>query len=207
MRGADVMQESLFTEMTLEDFVPTDHPLRCIGEIVNTAPAAMDATFEALYADPGRDSIPPAQLLRDLLLRALYGFRGERLLCERLACNMAFRWFVGLGLDEVAWDHSIHTKNRDRLIEHEVMRELFERVLDQARAKDLLSSEHCSVDGTLLEAFAAHKSFVPKDGPPPPSAGPPSRCWRTCLGNPARPSAPTRPATSRPSSQAAARSA
>jgi transposase len=172
MRGADVMQESLFTYMTLNDFVPGNHPLRPIREIVNTALSAMDATFEAMYADSGRDSIPPEQLLRGLLLQALYGLRSERLLCESLGYNLLFRWFVGLGLDKTAFDHSTYTKNRDRLIEHEVVRELFERVLEQARAKNLLSSEHFSVDGTLVRAWAAHKSFVPKDGPPPPSSGP-----------------------------------
>ena len=172
MRGADVMQESLFTYMTLNDFVPADHPLRPIREIVNTALSAMDATFAAMYADTGRDSIPPEQLRRGLLLQALYGLRSERLLCEQLSYNMLFRWFVGLGLDKASWDHSTYTKNRDRLIEHEVVRELFERVLDEARAKHLLSAEHFSVDGTLVKAWASHKSFVPKDSPPPPSSGP-----------------------------------
>lgn len=172
MRGADVMQESLFTYMTLNDFVPGNHPLRPIREIVNTALQAMDATFEAMYADSGRDSIPPEQLLRGLILQTLYGLRSERLLCESLSYNMLFRWFVGLGLDKAPWDHSTYTKNRDRLIEHEIVRELFEAVLDQARAKHLLSAEHFSVDGTLVRAWASHKSFVSKDGPPPPSSGP-----------------------------------
>jgi transposase len=171
MRGADVMQESLFTYLTLNDFVPGNHPLRPIREIVNTALSAMDETFDAMYADSGRDSIPPEQLLRGLILQTLYGLRRERLLCESLAYNMLYRWFVGLGLDKAPWDHSTHTKNRDRLIEHEIVRELFERVLDQARAKQLLSSEHFSVDGTLVRAWASHKSFVPKDGPPPPRSG------------------------------------
>lgn len=172
MRGADVMQESLFTYMTLNDFVPADHPLRPIREIVNTALSAMDETFDAMYADSGRDSIPPEQLLRGLILQTLYGLRSERLLCESLSYNMLYRWFVGLGLDKAPWDHSTYTKNRDRLIEHEVVRELFEAVLDQARARHLLSAEHFSVDGTLVRAWASHKSFVSKDGPPPPSSGP-----------------------------------
>lgn len=172
MRGADVMQESLFTCMTLNDFVPANHPLRPIREIVNTALKAMDATFAAMYADSGRDSIPPEQLVRGLILQALYGLRSERLLCESLAYNMLYRWFVGLGLEKAPWDHSTYTKNRDRLIEHEVVRELFERVLEQARAKHLLSAEHFSVDGTLIRAWASHKSVQPKDGPASPSAGP-----------------------------------
>lgn len=172
MRGADVMQESLFTYMTLNDFVPANHPLRPIREIVNTALKTMDETFDAMYADSGRDSIPPEQLLRGLILQTLYGLRSERLLCESLSYNMLYRWFVGLGLDQAPWDHSTYTKNRDRLIEHEVVRELFEAVLEQARARHLLSAEHFSVDGTLIRAWASHKSFVSKDGPPPPSSGP-----------------------------------
>ena len=172
MRGADVIQEGMFSYLTVEDYVPNEHPLRPIREIVNAALRGMDETFAAMYADSGRDSIPPEQLLRGLILQSLYGLRSERLLCEQLGYNMLFRWFVGLSLEKKPWDHSTYTKNRDRLIEHEVVRELFERVLDQAKAKGLLSSEHFSVDGTLIRAWASHKSFVPKDGtPPPPSSG------------------------------------
>lgn len=171
MRGVDVTQESMFSYLTLEDYVPKDHPLRPIREIVNAALREMDGTFAAMYADSGRDSIAPERLLRGLILQSLYGLRSERLLCEQLGYNMLFRWFVGLGVEKKPWDHSTYTKNRDRLIEHEVMRELFARVLDQARAKGLLSSEHFSVDGTLIRAWASHKSFVPKDGAPPPSSG------------------------------------
>lgn len=171
MRGADVTQGSMFSYLTLEEYVPQAHPLRPIREIVNAALREMDQTFAAMYADSGRDSTPPEQLLRGLILQSLYGLRSERLLCEQLGYNMLFRWFVGLGLDKGPWDHSTYTKNRDRLIEHEVIRELFSRVLDQAKVKGLLSSEHFSVDGTLVRAWASHKSFVPKDGAPPPSAG------------------------------------
>jgi len=171
MRGADVTQESVFSYQTLSEYVPKEHPLRAIREIVNAALREMDETFAAMYADSGRDSIPPEQLLRGLILQSLYGLRSERLLCEQLGYNMLFRWFVGLGLDKGPWDHSTYTKNRDRLIAHEVIRELFSRVLDQAKAKGLLSSEHFSVDGTLVRAWASHKSFVPKDGAPPPSSG------------------------------------
>ena len=171
MRGADVTQDGMFSYLTLEDYVPEKHPLRPIREIVNTALREMDQTFGAMYADSGRDSIPPEQLLRGLILQSLYGLRSERLLCEQLGYNMLFRWFVGLSVDRAPWDHSTYTKNRDRLIEHEVIRELFERVLDQAKAQGLLSSEHFSVDGTLIRAWASHKSFVPKDGAPPPSSG------------------------------------
>ncbi len=172
MRGADVTQDSMFSYQRLSDYVPQDHPLIAIREIVNPALREMAATFAAMYADTGRDSIPPEQLLRGLLLQSLYGLRSERLLCEQLGYNMLFRWFVGLSLDRQPWDHSTYTKNRDRFIDHEVVRELFTRVLEQARAKGLLSSEHFSVDGTLIRAWALHKSFVPKDGAPPPSGGP-----------------------------------
>jgi transposase len=172
MRGADVTQDSMFTYLTLEGYVPKEHPLRAIRNIVNAALREMDQTFGAMYADSGRDSIPPEQLLRGLILQSLYGLRSERLLCEQLGYNILFRWFVGLSLDTTPWDHSTYTKNRDRLIEHEVVRELFEQVLDQAKTKGLLSSEHFSVDGTLIRAWASHKSFVPKDGTPPPSSGP-----------------------------------
>ena len=171
MRGADVTQDSMFSYLTLEDYVPKGHPLQPIREIVNAALREMDETFAAMYADSGRDSIPPEQLLRGLILQSLYGLRSERLLCEQLGYNMLFRWFVGLSVDRTPWDHSTYTKNRDRLIEHEVIRELFSRVLDRAKAKGLLSSEHFSVDGTLVRAWASHKSFVPKDGAPPPSSG------------------------------------
>ena len=171
MRGADVTQDGMFSYLALEDYVPKGHPLRPIREIVNAALREMDETFAAMYADSGRDSIPPEQLLRGLILQSLYGLRSERLLCEQLGYNMLFRWFVGLSVDRTPWDHSTYTKNRDRLIEHDVIRELFSRVLDQAKAKGLLSSEHFSVDGTLIRAWASHKSFVPKDGAPPPSSG------------------------------------
>ena len=171
MRGADVTQESMFAYATLGDFVPAEHPLRPIREILNAALREMDETFAAMYSEFGRESIPPEQLLRGLILQVLYGLRSERLLCEQLGYNMLFRWFVGLSLDKGPWDHSTYTKNRDRLIRHEAMRELFAQVLDQARAKKLLSSEHFSVDGTLIRAWASHKSFVPKDGAPPPSTG------------------------------------
>jgi transposase len=128
MRGADVMQEILFTYKTLGNFVPAEHPLRPIREIVNAALTNMDEIFARMYAASGRDSIPPEPLLLGLILQSLYGLRSERLLCEQLGYNMLFRWFVGLSLDKGPWDHSTYTKNRDRLIEHEVMRELFERL-------------------------------------------------------------------------------
>jgi len=171
MRGADVTQEGLFVTRKTADYVPADHPLVAIREILNRALRDMDVLFESIYEERGRYSVPPEWLLRGLLLQALYGIRSERLLCEQLGYNMLYRWFVGLSMDDAAWDHSTYTKNRDRLIEHDVVRALFERVLQQAREANLLSDEHFSVDGTLIRAWASHKSFVPKDGAPPPSSG------------------------------------
>ena len=167
MRGADVTQEGLFVTRKTADYVPAEHPLMAIREILNTALREMDLLFESIYDERGRYSVPPEWLLRGLVLQALYGIRSERLLCEQLGYNMLFRWFVGLGMEDAAWDHSTYTQNRDRLIEHEVVRALFGRVMQQAKEAKLLSSEHFSVDGTLIRAWASHKSFVPKDGPPP----------------------------------------
>jgi transposase len=171
MRGADVTQESLFVIRQTVDFVPAGHPLIAIREILNRALRDMDVLFESIYDDRGRYSVPPEWLLRGLVLQALYGIRSERLLCEQLGYNLLYRWFVGLSMDDVAWDHSTYTRNRDRLIEHDVIRGLFGQVMQQAKEAQLLSSEHFSVDGTLIRAWASHKSFVPKDGPPPPSSG------------------------------------
>jgi transposase len=171
MRGADVTQEGLFLTRQTADYVPEGHPLVAIREILNRSLREMDLLFESIYDDRGRYSVPPEWLLRGLVLQALYGIRSERLLCEQLGYNMLYRWFVGLGMDDAAWDHSTYTRNRDRLIEHEVVRALFGQVMKQAGEAQLLSSEHFSVDGTLIRAWASHKSFVPKDGPPPPSSG------------------------------------
>lgn len=171
MRGADVTQEDLFVTRKTSDYVPAGHPLVAIREILNRALRDMDVLFESIYDERGRYSVPPEWLLRGLVLQALYGIRSERLLCEQLGYNMLYRWFVGLSMDDAPWDHSTYTKNRDRLIEHEVVRALFERVMQQAKDAQLLSDEHFSVDGTLIRAWASHKSFVPKDGPPPPSSG------------------------------------
>ena len=142
-----------------------------IREILNRALRDMDLWFESIYEERGRYSVPPEWLLRGLVLQALYGIRSERLLCEQLGYNLLYRWFVGLSMDDGACDHSTYTKNRDRLIEHEVVRALFAQVMQQAKQAQLLSDEHFSVDGTLIRAWASHKSFVPKDGPPPPSSG------------------------------------
>jgi transposase len=171
MRGADVTQEGLFVIRQTVDYVPAGHPLVAIRDILNCALRAMDVLFESIYADRGRYSVPPEWLLRGLVLQALYGIRSERLLCEQLNYNMLFRWFVGLGMEDAAWDHSTYTQNRDRLIEHEVVKALFGQVMQQAEDAKLLSCEHFSVDGTLIRAWASHKSFVPKNGPPPDKTG------------------------------------
>ena len=171
MRGADVTQESLFVVRKTADYVPAGHPLVAIREILNHALREMDQLFESIYEDRGRYSVPPEWLLRGLVLQALYGIRSERLLCEQLNYNMLYRWFVGLGMEDAAWDHSTYTQNRDRLIEHDVVKALFGQVMKQAEDAQLLSSEHFSVDGTLIRAWASHKSFVPKDGPPPDKGG------------------------------------
>ena len=169
MRGADVMQEPLFVMKTLNDFVPADHPLRSIREILNVALDRMDQHFAAMYSPFGRESIAPEKLIRALVLQVLYGLRSERLLAEQLGYNLLYRWFVGLAIEDPVWDHSTFSKNRDRLLEQDA-KALFTEVLAQAKAKGLLSDEHFSVDGTLIQAWASHKSFVPKDGPPPPQS-------------------------------------
>src|SRR5437763_2401035 len=171
MRGADVMQEGLFVTRQTSDYVLANHPLLPIREILNVALRDMDLLFESIYEERGRYSVPPERRLRGLGLQALYGTRSGRLPCEQLGYNMLYRWFVGLSMDEAAWDHSTYTKNRDRLIEHDIVRGLFAQVMQQAKEAQLLSDEHFSVDGTLIRAWASHKSFVPKDGPPPPSSG------------------------------------
>jgi len=166
-----VTQEGLFMMKKTSDYVPAKHPLIAIREIVNTALREMDRLFESMYDERGRYSVPPEWLLRGLILQALYGIRSERLLCEQLGYNMLFRWFVGLGMEDAPWDHSTYTQNRDRLIDHDAIRTLFGRVMQQAEEAKLLSSEHFSVDGTLIRAWASVKSFVPKDGPPPDKSG------------------------------------
>jgi transposase len=164
MRGADGMQEGLFTVAKVDDFVPADHPLRAIRFLVNDALSAMNARFNAMYAEGGRDSIAPEKLIRALLLQVFYSVRSERQLCEQLRYNLLFRWFVGVALDDPIWDHSTFSKNRDRLLAHRVVEDLFAEIMHRADAGGLLSKEHFSVDGTLIQAWASQKSFRPKDG-------------------------------------------
>ena len=163
MRGADVMQESLFTTVHLETFVPQGHPLRVIRTLMDEALRELNGLFAMIYADDGRESIAPERLLRAQLLQVLYSIRSERQLVEQIQYNLLFRWFVGLSIDERVWDHSTFTKNRDRLLVHEVIPQLFAEVVALAERRDLLSKEHFSVDGTLIQAWASHKSYRPKD--------------------------------------------
>jgi transposase len=167
MRGPDERSDFLFSYVSPEQRVPADHPLRPIRRIVDAALGRLSTRFEALYTDFGRPSIPPEQLLRALLLQVFYTVRSERLLIEQLEYNMLFRWFVSLGMDEPIWDHSTFSKNRDRLLRGDVAAAFFAEVQAEARAHGLLSDEHFTVDGTLLEAWASHKSFRPKDEDPP----------------------------------------
>ncbi|HUZ62729.1 MAG TPA: IS5 family transposase [Acetobacteraceae bacterium] len=162
MRGTDKRSGELFSYVDLEKRVRKDHPLRLIREIANTALAVLSDDFAALYSGMGRPSIAPEMLLRAMLLQAFYSIRSERQLTERLEFDLLFRWFVGLGVDDPAWDHSTFSKNRDRLLEGEIATKFLAAVLSQPRVKRLLSSEHFSVDGTLIEAWASVKSFKPK---------------------------------------------
>jgi transposase len=164
VRGTDEMQESLFTVSKLEDFVPADHPLRAVRLLVNEALARLNGLFDTLYADSGRDSIAPEKLMRALLLQVFCSVRSERMLCEQMKYNLLFRWFVGIPIDQEIWNHSVFSKNRDRLLEHEVIESFFTEVMTLADKRSLLSKEHFSVDGTLIQAWASQKSFRPKDG-------------------------------------------
>src|SRR5512144_2259370 len=164
MRGGEVRSGSLFSYVDLEARVARSHPLRAIRAIVDAALANLDADFEALYARIGRPSVPPERLLRALLLQAFYTVRSERLLMEQLDYNLLFRWFVGLSMDDAVWDATVFCKNRDRLLDGDIAAKFFASVLNLPQVSKLLSSEHFSVDGTLIEAWASMKSFVPKDG-------------------------------------------
>jgi transposase len=153
----------LFSYVDLEDRVPAKHPLRLIREVVNEVLAALDADFSAMYAAFGRPSIAPERLLRGSLIQAFYTIRSERQLMEQLDYNLLFRWFVGLGIDDPVWDHSTYSKNRDRLLEADVAKKFLAAILAHAKVKPLLSDDHFTVDGTLVQAWASMKSFVPRE--------------------------------------------
>jgi transposase len=162
MRGDDRQPDAMFSYVSAEQRVPKDHPLRAIRRLVDDILREMSAEFDGLYSGVGRPSIPPERLLRAQLLQVFYSIRSERLLMEQLDYNLLFRWFVGLGLDDAIWAPTVFTKNRDRLLTQDVARSFFRRVVD--RAEGLLSDEHFTVDGTLIEAWASQKSFRRKDG-------------------------------------------
>ncbi len=170
MRGEQRASEGLFSYIRLEERVPADHPLRAIRGLVDDALVALSRRFEALYSETGRPSIPPEYLLRATLLQAFFTVRSERQLMQQIDYNLLFRWFVGLSIDDAVWDPTVFTKNRDRLLEAEVAREFLATLLALPRVKRLLSSDHFSVDGTLIEAWASMKSFRPKDGSGAPPA-------------------------------------
>src|SRR6266849_3654336 len=163
MRGDDQQQDGMFSYISPDKRVPQDHPLRRIRPIVDRVLEQLSPRFNKLYARAGRPSIAPEKLLRALLLQLLYSVRSERLLMEQLDYNLLFRWFVGLSMDDEVWDASTFSKNRERMLEGDIAEAFFQGVLGEARAGQLLSDEHFTVDGTLLEAWASHKSFRPVD--------------------------------------------
>jgi transposase len=163
MRGSDEQNGALFSYVNLEDRVPRRHPLRVIRQIVNAALARLDARFAELYAAEGRPSIPPERLLRAVLIQILFSIRSERQLMEQMQYNLLFRWFVGLGIDDPVWVPTVFTKNRDRLLTTDIARQLLAAILADAAVRPLLSDEHFSVDGTLIQAWASMKSFQPKE--------------------------------------------
>jgi transposase len=169
MRGEDERSDGFFSYVPLERRIPADHPLRAIRALTDEALKRLSRDFNRIYARDGRPSIPPERLLRALLLQALYTVRSERQLMEQLDYNLLFRWFVGLSIDDPVWDASVFCKNRDRLLAGDIAAKFFVGVLNLPQVRALLSSEHFSVDGTLIEAWASMKSFVPKDGGDPPS--------------------------------------
>lgn len=167
MRSKDVQGASMWTTLSPEDVVPVDHPLRPIRAMVNSILAELSPEFSKIYAKQGRPSIAPEKLLRALLLQIFFSVRSEPMLLEQLRYNLLFRWFVGLGMDDVIWDVSTFSKNRNRFLDGEISAKFFAAVVAKAREAELLSNEHFTVDGTLIEAWASHKSFKPKDGDGP----------------------------------------
>jgi transposase len=157
----------MLTSLSAEDLIPKDHPIRRIRRVIEEVLAELDPEFSAMYSRIGRPSIPPEQLLKATVLMALYSMRSERAFCERLNYDLLFKWFLDLPIDARAFDPTTFTKNRDRLIGAEIADRFFAAVVRQAQLRRYVSSEHFSVDGTLLNAWASHKSFKPKDGPPP----------------------------------------
>lgn len=171
MRTPDHSQEELLYAVSIETLIPSDHPLRAIRQRCDQALKRMEARFSAMYSHTGRPAIAPERLLRALLLQVLYGYRSERRLMQEMQYNFALRWFVGLGMSEQPWDVTVFTKNRDRILKHDLAQEWLQAVVEEARAANLLDEEHFSVDGTLIQAWASEKSYQPKDDPPAPGQG------------------------------------
>lgn len=169
MRGEPQRQLAMLTTLSPEDLIPPDHAIRRIRKVVDAVLVDLDPEFSAMYSRIGRPSVPPEQLLKASVLMALYSIRSERAFCERLNFDLLFKWFLGLPIDAPAFDPSTFSKNRERLLGHEIADRFFAAVVQQAKLRRYVSSDHFSVDGTLLEAWASHKSFKPKDGPPPPT--------------------------------------
>jgi len=182
MRGEDTQQNAMFSYLSPEQRVPQDHPVRMLRRLVDQVLRKLSRRFTAMYAHGGRPSIPPEKLLRALLLQVLYTIRSERLLMEELDYNLLFRWFVGLNMDDPVWDATVYSKNRERLLKGDVAKAFFDEVLRIAREHDLLSDEHFTVDGTLIEAWASQKSFKKKSetagAPPPDDPGNPTVNFR-----------------------------
>ena len=162
MRGPRRQQDTMFSYVSLEDRIPANHPLRRIKHLIDPLLGGLSKAFDALYAETGRRSIPPEYLLKATLLQMLYSIRSERLLVEEINYNLLFRWFIGLSMDDEIWDHSVFTKNRDRLLAGDIATKMLHQVLFLAREQRLLSDEHFTVDGTLVEAWASQKSFQPR---------------------------------------------
>lgn len=166
MRGFDDQTDALFCYLSPDSFVPKDHPLRAIRKMVDEALADLSSDFSNMYSKVGRPSIPPEKLLRALLIQALYSIRSNRMLMEQIGYSILFRWFIGLSLDAKVWDHSVYSHNQERMLAGDIAAKFFRAVLDRARREGLLSDEHFSVDGTLIEAWASIKSFRKKEDPP-----------------------------------------
>jgi transposase len=166
MRGSSDPQLAMLTSLSTEDLIPPDHPIRRIRVVVDAVLAELDPIFDGMYASGGRSSVPPETLLKSTVLMAMYSIRSERAFCERLNYDLLFKWFLDMRIDQPAFDATTFTKNRKRLLDHDVADEFFAAVVRQAKLRRYISSDHFSVDGTLLNAWASHKSFKPKDGPP-----------------------------------------
>lgn len=175
MRGTPDPQLAMLTTLSTEELIPVDHPIRRIRVVVDAVFAELDDTFDAMYASSGRRSIPPETLLKATVLMAMYSIRSERAFCERLNYDLLFKWFLDMRIDQAAFDATTFSKNRQRLLDHDVADEFFEAVVRQAKLRRYISSDHFSVDGTLLQAWASHKSFKPTDGSGDDPQGPKGR--------------------------------